>query len=549
MVIALGVVVALTVAFVTAAGGWPWWTAAALLGWAGCEIALARVVPSFAAQVADLGAGRAVRIALSAVVIVLVAGRLTLTTGHLVGVATAVAVIVVLDLLSGALDRYLLAVRRPPLMTSGLDLSGALPAASPSRLLARIDGVACLAVVVVAVGLAITPNGAHSARIAALTLAVAVVLAAVPVGVLAPRAFSARRTHARARATSAAQAAVAGYAAQVVLYFAATPSELYQVRMWLEPLQRLDRRVAVVVRSHEVMDALGEVGVPVICTPYSGLLAGLPFADPFVALFVTHSGDNLPMLRRADARTVFVGHGDSDKADSANPFARVYDEVWVAGPLGRRRYSAETVGVADRAIVEVGRPQVARPRSAPPARTTIVYAPTWEGWGDDPHHSSLAWIGPSLVDALLARGVQVRYRPHPLTGRRSEQLRLAHRRILDRIGQVPAEETLFQTFESASALIGDVSSVISEFLVFDRPYAVPDTRGLGPAAFHDRFPSTAGGMVITADLDGLDALLVAAADGPDATRTARRELLADALGDPATAQSRFADAVTHLLAQ
>jgi hypothetical protein len=28
---------------------------------------------------------------------------------------------------------------------------------------------------------------------------------------------------------------------------------------------------------------------------------------------------------------VFIGHGDSDKQASFNPFSRVYDEVWVAG--------------------------------------------------------------------------------------------------------------------------------------------------------------------------------------------------------------------------
>jgi hypothetical protein len=35
--------------------------------------------------------------------------------------------------------------------------------------------------------------------------------------------------------------------------------------------------------------------------------------------------------------------------------------------------------------------------------------------------------------------------------------------------------------------------------------------------------------------------------GTDSTRTRRRELLRDALGDPATSQQRFADAVTGLL--
>jgi len=96
-------------------------------------------------------------------------------------------------------------------------------------------------------------------------------------------------------------------------------------------------------------------------------------------------------------------------------------------------------------------------------------------------------------------------------------------------------------------LIGDVSSVINEYLPYDRPYAVVDTRGLGWEAFNERFPSTAGGFVLSPDLDALDEFIAAALGGADSTRTARRELLVDVLGDPATAQARFAAAVERLL--
>ena len=115
------------------------------------------------------------------------------------------------------------------------------------------------------------------------------------------------------------------------------------------------------------------------------------------------------------------------------------------------------------------------------------------------------------------------------------------------VGRVPADEPLSKTFAGASGLIGDVSSVINEFLPYDRPYAVLDTRGLGAAAFVARFPSTAAGFIIEPDFDRLDAFIAAALGGPDPTSTARGDLLVDALGDPATSQARFAAAVTRLL--
>jgi hypothetical protein len=372
-------------------------------------------------------------------------------------------------------------------------------------------------------------------------------IAAVPAAFLGGQLVTLLRAKLRSRLTEAATEAIDALAPEVVLYFAATAEELYQVRMWIDPLERLGRRVAVILRSHEVFDALGDVPVPVICSPFNGTIASLPLPSRVVALFVTHSGNNLSMLRRPEVRSVFIGHGDSDKPDSVNPFARVYDQVWVAGPLGRRRYARQSVGVQDDAIVEVGRPQL-RPSAAVPATPTILYAPTWEGWGDDPQHSSLAIVGPALIERLAARtDIRVRYRPHPLTGRRDPALRSAHQRIIAMVGQVPDNEPIADSFAQSSGLIGDVSSVINDYLPWDRPYAVIDTREMGDRAVVERFPSTAGGFVMSLDLDRLDEFVNAALGGPDLTRTRRRELLTDALGDPSTAQARFANAVTRLL--
>src|SRR6185312_9840180 len=103
---------------------------------------------------------------------------------------------------------------------------------------------------------------------------------------------------------------------------------------------------------------------------------------------------------------------------SSNPFVKVYDELWVAGPAGAERYEApDTTAVTGR-VVEVGQPQAQTggPRHREGGPVTVLYAPTWEGWGDEPYHSSLPFDGVEIVRRLLAvPGLRVLYRPHPLT--------------------------------------------------------------------------------------------------------------------------------------
>jgi hypothetical protein len=139
------------------------------------------------------------------------------------------------------------------------------------------------------------------------------------------------------------------------------------------------------------------------------------------------------MLRVAEAKHVFIGHGDSDKLASSNRVSKVYDEIWVAGRAGRDRYQRVRHAISDSAIVEVGRPQLSSIRlhadHVPGPLPTVLYAPTWEGWSDDDCHTSLIPMGVPLVEKLLAENVRVLYKPHPLTGKRSREAAEADRAV------------------------------------------------------------------------------------------------------------------------
>jgi hypothetical protein len=533
-------------AIASAAEGWKWVVAAALLLAFGVELVAARLAPRAVELLDESGLVMPIRLAVASVSVVLLAST-CLSTSITVGAAAVAAVVVVTAAGVEQLRVWVVRVRRVPLRARRLDLGGfRLPPKAP-RLAMNPMGADAIFPLIAAIGLASSAQtgGTLAASLALVLAAVAAVSAPALLGLLIARDV---RSGLRDCAVVAASAAVERLRPEVVIYFAGTVEELYQLRMWFAPVAKLERRTLVIVRSDLAMDQLERVPFPVVSSPYNGMIDALPLPPKVVTLFPTHSGNNLSMVRRPETYCVFVGHGDSDKPDSSNPYARLYDEIWVAGPLGRRRYAEAAVGVRDEAIHEVGRPQFVRSDEPLPQPLVILYAPTWEGWGGDDHHGSLAHAGIALVEALAATpGIQVRYRPHPLTGVRNPVVRRINAEIIERVGRVPEGERIEVSFGHAAALITDVSSTISEYLPFDRPYALVDTRPLGRRAYSKRFPSSAGAFLLGPDLSGLDAFLAAAAGGKDVTARARRALIADALGDPATSQERFAAAVDRAL--
>ena len=247
-----------------------------------------------------------------------------------------------------------------------------------------------------------------------------------------------------------------------------------------------------------------------------------------VALYVANVGKNLHFLREPRVKHVFIGHGESDKVASVNPFTKVYDEIWVAGRISRQRWAAAEVGVRDETVVEVGGPQLAEVLPAgerPPGRPlTVLYAPTWEGWTANPFASSLPTMGPALVRWLLERpapdpgGLQAAPpHRHGVAGRQGgaprdrgadRGPRRPARRGLHRCRWTPPvtprtspcrrEEvesyevwagaywsrtsahlvvegprpTLYDCFNHADLLVSDISSVVPDFVASGKPYVV-----------------------------------------------------------------------------
>ncbi|MFE0514365.1 hypothetical protein [Streptomyces sp. NPDC058964] len=229
---------------------------------------------------------------------------------------------------------------------------------------------------------------------------------------------------------------LAAHRPEVALYFSfASVSRdfMYQVNMWIETLEGLDLRPVIVLRERASFRHLSRTRIPVVCVPKADDLAELELSGVRVVLYPGNAGKNVRMLRVAEAKHVFIGHGDSDKLASSNRVSKVYDEIWVAGRAGRDRYRRVRHAISDEAIVEVGRPQLAPIRlhadHTPGPLPTVLYAPTWEGWSDDDCHTSLIPMGVTLIERLLEESVRVVYKPHPLTGKRSAEAAEADRAV------------------------------------------------------------------------------------------------------------------------
>ncbi len=243
---------------------------------------------------------------------------------------------------------------------------------------------------------------------------------------------------------------------------------------------------------------------------------------------------------------IWLNHGDSDKAANYSARHAAFDKVFVSGQQGVERYADHGVRIRPEQFALVGRPQIERiaTRDKPPAPggpRTVLYAPTWHGGKPNTNYSSLS-LGSKIVDALLARGVTVIFRPHPQTYRDPDQTGLAqdiqHRLNADRKATgrqhvfgdaAEVEWDIPDCFNHCDALITDVSSVASDFLASGKPLAMVAIQQKG-AAFRQAIPMARVAYVIERDLstlpEALDELL-----GADPLASARRAYRSYCLGD------------------
>ncbi|MFC8533302.1 hypothetical protein ACFUJY_05005 [Streptomyces sp. NPDC057249] len=472
--------------------------------------------------------------------------------------------------------------------------------------------------------------------------AVAITLALLGMLILLPTINQCRRVPSHERTFRILNKQVAEYRPEVVLYFsyaAGARDSAYQVNMWLDTLSRLGRRPLIVLREVTTLRFLAYTPLPVVCLPKADDLSLLDLPEVRVILYPANAGKNVHMLRVAEAKHVFIGHGDSDKLASSNRVSKVFDEIWTAGKGGEDRYQRLRGTIPGSALVPVGRPQLSAVESVgvrPPDRMpTVLYAPTWEGWTADPYHTSLILMGEKIMRMLLNQSEPVRilYKPHPLTGKRSAEATRVHRRIVamleadnakrdrqdsrtvrsalaqgdkrladleSRMGRLKAwtvvgvygvwdkdraalarppkeswedlqaqwHETfwesrggerhqvvtgqlpsLYSCFNEADLLISDISSVVSDFVASEKPYAVSNPSDMDPELFKQLNPAASAAYILGPSCDELPLCVDAARSGGRDRLAQHREILKRYLLGDGDSMARFNDAVNALFAK
>ncbi|WP_326686399.1 MULTISPECIES: CDP-glycerol glycerophosphotransferase family protein [unclassified Streptomyces] len=519
-------------------------------------------------RMAKARAGLGVRFLLRHLMLVLLLTRLDLADSTALAAISCFVAFHGLQVPHSALSTLLRNRHKLPVATVNIDLTRlGVPAPPPQALLHRgaekmqhLDLFAVAGVLAAAAGAPeVTAYAGIGATLGLATLYVLALAAYLRRGKLPPR---------REKVLEWFDGWLAEHQPDTVLYFSGSPESTYQVSMWLETMEDLTRRglrPLVLLRERYTLETLAPTTVPVACVPSAVHLMNFDLSMLRVALYPANVGKNIHLLREPTMKHVFVGHGDSDKIASVNPYSKVYDEVWTAGRAGRDRYATANVGVRDEDIVEVGRPQLAPVMGGPlpragsvPTVSTVLYAPTWEGWTDDPGNTSLILAGEHIVRALLQSPdpVRVMYKPHPFTGTRSPLAREAHEQITAMIHAAGGdhqvitgpEPKLYDCFNAADALVSDISSVVSDWIASGRPYAVTDSAELGEEEFRRQNTAVRAAVILDNRANGVGQLLAALRDpASDPLAAARTELKTYLLGPTGTDPlARFELAVKEL---
>lgn len=381
-------------------------------------------------------AGLSIRFLLRQLMVILLLARLDLAETPLFYAAVACFLLFYgLQAPHGALTTLIRMRRTMPVVTRNVDLHAVRIPDAPPGVLLRRSAEKMLHLDIPAVAGVLIAAGTGDDVIGYAGLGLTLLLALAYLAALVPYVRRGRLAPPAPVVLKAVDTWLREYQPTVVLYFSGSNESAYQGNMWLETMARVEGRPLIVMRERGLVPQLAETSVPVLCVPAGTHLMNLDLSTVRVCLYPANVGKNIHILRVPTMKHVFIGHGDSDKLASVNPYSKVYDEVWTAGRAGRDRYALADVGVRDEDIVEVGRPQLEPIKSWTGAAKnpipTVLYAPTWEGWDDNPGNTSLLLAGENIVRRLLnaADPVRIIYKPHPFTGIRSRKAKAVDARI------------------------------------------------------------------------------------------------------------------------
>jgi hypothetical protein len=355
---------------------------------------------------------------------------------------------------------------------------------------------------------------------------------------------------------------------KVAVYFADDEVNLYQIRQWYAPMAELAKTwpVAIISRSPAAALALWkEAPVPTVyLRSVASLETFVDEQDLKIVFYVNQNTRNFQMFRYGRVWHVFINHGESDKMYMTTNQFKAYDYSLIAGAAARDRLERTLWNYdLDARTREIGRPQADHLGGTPPypadERTTVLYAPTWEGDRPAAAYGSIATHGVSLVTTLLATGKhRVIYRPHPRSGVVDPAYGKANQAIIAAIAQAnAADPAAHHVYDTSSALgwqlsatdvaITDISAMIYDRLATGKPILV--TRPAAAGAEIDTAGYLGDAEWLAADQSATIVEMVERVQNSDDARQKLLWWVERYFGDttPGAATTRFHAAVQELM--
>jgi hypothetical protein len=286
---------------------------------------------------------------------------------------------------------------------------------------------------------------------------------------------------------------------------------------------------------------------------------------PKVILYPNQNYTNFGILGLNSCQHAFICHGESDKIYMASNWMKVFNYDLVAGPAAKDRLRRRLFGYdVESRTIEIGRPQIDVEYNTPLApadgRSTILYAPTWEGGRTSMRYGSVASHGEAMVRAILSDPTyRLIYRPHPRTGIAVPEHGEADQRIRRLIEVANAsdpqarhlvDDTPFGwQLKTADLMITDISAVAYDWLTTAKPMVV--TLPAEDSAVVDPTTFLADMRLVTAEEAGSIITIMRQALTDPAQIAKMREWSAYYYGDttPGSSMNRFLNAVERMIAE
>lgn len=320
----------------------------------------------------------------------------------------------------------------------------------------------------------------------------------------------------------------------VAVYFADTPTSLYQLRRWYSTLEALnsthptsiitsDPSTYAAVRRETTVAVTFATGAP-------ELSRVLDRQQVRVLLYPNHNALNFRMLRFARPVHVFIGHGESGKESSVSRQLKAYDLDFVADSESIDQLRGIRGYDADAGAVIIGSPWLGFLGSPPASwqpddRKVVLYAPTWEGDRPSMDYCSVESLGEHIVTAVLdSPGLRLIYRPHPWLGRVRPASAEADARLRRAIAAAKRGDLVDTgeygwALDAADVCVTDVSSVAHDIRALGKPLLL--TVPTSPAVPSPAEATFAGAVRIDAtDAAGIRELLQRALAGEGSTSPA-----------------------------